>query len=211
MPHIGPKRTATAMGISDPSDRLQYLQGVLHTGTEQQVYNNYISQNPYTAPAPAPATPATPAQTPAQASAQTQQSAQDAFNQFANSAGMQFQLDTAHDAINNGYAGKGSLQSGAAMQAISDRSQDIALQNYFLPYMNLLGGQQGAGLQAGSAVAGVGTNAANTNAGINGQMGNAIGNNAANQGNLALANGQNQANMWANIGSSFGDILGALK
>ena len=242
MPHIGPKRTATAMGISDPSQRLDYLNTVFHTD-ERGIYNSYIQANPYNPPAvtqPAPATPAAP-QAPAArptydrgtetlaehqadmrawragqqgaapgATPSAANSAQSAFEQFANSAGMQFQQKEAANAINQNYAGAGALQSGAAMKAISDRAQQVALNNYFLPYMSLLGGQQGAGLQAGAAVAGVGTNASNTNANINAGMGNAIGQNAANIGNLALANGQNQANMWANLGSSFGNALGGL-
>jgi hypothetical protein len=137
--------------------------------------------------------------------------AQNAFEQFANSAGMQFQLKTAQDAINNGYAGSGALQSGAAMKEISDRSQDIALNNYFLPYMGLLSGQQSVGAGAAGAAAGVGTNFGNTAANINNAMGGVYQNQANNLGNLALANGQNQANMWAGLGSSFGNILGALK
>jgi hypothetical protein len=177
-----------------------------------QTWSNFIGSNPIKYAA-APATPATGGGGTGGGgnAGTTAQSAQNAFEQFANSAGMQFQLDTAHDAINNGYAGSGALQSGAAMKEISDRSQDIALNNYFLPYMGLLGGQQGAGLQAGGAIAGVGVNAANTNANISGQMGGAIGQNAANIGNLALAQGQNKANMWAGLGSSFGDILGGMK
>lgn len=170
---------------------------------------NAITAN---APAPAAPAPATPGAARRAANATTTpQSATAAFEQFANSAGMKFQQDQAASAINNGYAGAGALQSGAAMKAISDRSEDVALNNYFLPYMSLLGGQQSTGAGAAGAVAGVGANFGNTAAGINGNMGNAIQGGANNLGNLALANGQNQANMWANLGSSFGTALGAFK
>lgn len=183
----------------------QALANPQNTSLLQQI-GGAIAAAPPPTPTPTPAATPTPTATPAATT--SPQSAKKAFEQFANSAGMQFQLDTAYDAINNGYAGAGALQSGAAMKAISDRSQDIALNNYFLPYMGLLSGQQGVGASSGAAIAGVGSNFGNTAAGINANMGGAIGNNAANQGNLALAQGQNQANMWSNLGSSFGNMLG---
>ena len=133
-------------------------------------------------------------------------SAQQAFENFANSAGMQFQLKTAQDAINNGYAGAGSLQSGAAMKEISDRSQDIALNNYFLPYMGLLSGQQAVGAQSGAAVAGVGSNFGNTAANINANMGNAIQGGANSASAAAIARGNANAQMWGGIGSALGSV-----
>ena len=82
----------------------------------------------------------------------------DAFNNFLNSSGFQFQMDQGNKATNQGYAARGMLQSGAALKALQDRGQQTALNNYFLPYMNLLGQQQGVGLSGASAVAGVGQN-----------------------------------------------------
>lgn len=152
--------------------------------------------------APAPQAPQAPA------SSVTPASASDALNSFANSAGMQFQLQQGTNALNNHYAGRGALQSGAAMQAIQNFGQHTALDNYFMPFMGLLGGQQAVGAQAGSAVAGVGSNFGNTAAQINGQMGNAINNGAQNIGNLQLAAGQNRANMFGSIGGAIGNFAG---
>jgi hypothetical protein len=134
-----------------------------------------------------------------------------ALNNFANSAGMQFQQQEAGKAINHSAAGGGWLESGAALKALSDRSQDIALNNYFMPYMGLLGGQQAVGAGAASSIAGVGTNFGNTAAGINSQMGANIQNGANAASNAALLRGQANSNMWNTIGSSFGNIVGGIK
>jgi hypothetical protein len=140
-----------------------------------------------------------------------------ALNNFANSAGMQFQLQQGTNALNNMYAARGQLQSGAAMKAIQDYGQNTALQNYFMPYMSLLGGQQAVGAQAGSAVAGVGSSFGNTAAninsnfgnaatGINAGMGGAIGAGADSAANAALARG----GVAGQLGSSIGGALGSL-
>jgi hypothetical protein len=119
---------------------------------------------------------------------------------------MQFQLQQGTNALNNLYAGRGMLQSGAAMKGIQNYGQQTALNNYFMPYMGLLGGQQAVGAGAASSVAGVGANFGNTAANINSQMGNAINSGAQNIGNLQLANGQNQSNMWGSIGGALGGL-----
>jgi hypothetical protein len=176
---------------------------------------------PGAAPAAGGAAPAAPAATPQQS----------ALNNFANSAGMQFQLEQGTNAINNMYAGKGALNSGAAMKAISNYGQQTALNNYFMPYMSLLGGQQATGAQAGSAVAGVGSNFANTAAnimgnqaagaaninqnlgnattGINAGMGSAIGSGANAAAQHAYNNGAANAGMWGSIGGALGNFAGS--
>ena len=151
------------------------------------------------------------------APATTGQTAQQAMQNFANSAGMQFQLQQGTNALNNLYAAHGMLQSGAAMKGINNYAQQTALNNYFMPYMSLLGGQQAVGAGAASSVAGVGNNFANSvtginqglanaTTGINAGMGSAINSGAQNIGNLQLANGQNQANMWGTIGGALGGL-----
>jgi hypothetical protein len=127
-----------------------------------------------------------------------------AFNNFANSAGMQFQLQQGENAINNGYAAKGQLQSGAALKGLQNYGQQTALNNYFLPYLGLLGGQQATGAQAGSAIAGVGSNFGNTVSNIYGQQGNAIQSGANAASNAALLKGQANSNMWSGIASGLG-------
>jgi hypothetical protein len=164
---------------------------------------------PTATPAPAQVPTAAPTRGPAARSASSATNAlspQSAFNNFAHSAGMDFQLQQGTNALNNLYAARGVLQSGAAMKGISNYAQQTALQNYFLPYMNMVGGVSSQGLNAGSAIAGVGQNAANTAASINSNMGSSINAGAQNIGNLQLANGQNQANMWGRIGGALGSF-----
>ena len=181
-------------------------------------------------PAAGGATP--PGATPAASGAAAKTPQQSAFEQFANSAGMQFQLETGADAINNLYAGRGALQSGASAKALSDYAQQTAIQNYFMPYMSLLGGQQATGAQAGSAVAGVGSSFANTAAninsgaanaatginsglanattGINAGMGGAIGQGANAAAQHAYNNGAANAGMWGSIGGALGNFAGTM-
>ena len=140
------------------------------------------------------------------ATAITPITAQQALDNFANSAGMQFQLQQGENAINNGYAARGQLQSGAALKALQDYGQQTALNNYFMPYMGLLGGQQSVGAGAASSVAGVGQNFGNTAAAINGQMGNAIQGGADAAANAALLRGQANANLYGSIGSALGGL-----
>jgi hypothetical protein len=117
---------------------------------------------------------------------------------------MQFQQQQAANGLNNLYAGHSQLQSGAAMKAIPAYLQQQALNNYFMPYMGLLGGQQSTGAQAGSAIAGVGSAFGNTASGIYNGMGNAIQGGADSASNTALLRGQNNSNMWNGIGSALG-------
>jgi hypothetical protein len=129
-----------------------------------------------------------------------------AMNNFANSAGMQFQLQQGENAINNGYAAHEQLQSGAALKALQSYGQNTALNNYFMPYMSLLGGQQSTGAQAASATAGVGSNFSNTAAGINGQMAGYIGNGADAAANAAIARGYAGAQFGSTIGNALGQF-----
>lgn len=124
--------------------------------------------------------------------------AEKAFGQFRDSTGYDFRLKQGMDAVNSGYAGAGTVKSGAAMKGINDYGQGMASQE-FGNYMNALGNQQGIGLQAGSSIAGVSQNAANS-------MGQIYQQNGANQANAALLKAQNTGqalNSLANIGGSF--------
>jgi hypothetical protein len=147
--------------------------------------------------------------------------AQNALNNFANSAGMKFAEQQGANAVNNLYAAHGQLQSGAAAKAISNYIQNMALQNYFMPYMNYLTGQQAMGAQAASAIGGVGSsyggtvagmgqNYANAASNINNGMGNALGQGAINIGNAnanqAIIGGLANANLGSAIGSGLGQI-----
>lgn len=154
---------------------------------------------PGATPTPTPAPTTRPATTPTATPASAMQN-------FANSAGMQFQLKQGANAINNLYAAHGQLQSGAAAKAIQSYGQNTALQNYFMPYMSMVNGVSQQGLGSGSAIAGVGSSFGNTAAGINGQMGNAYQNGADSAANAAIARGYGQAQLWNTVGNQVGNI-----
>jgi hypothetical protein len=117
-----------------------------------------------------------------------QQAANSAFDIFRNSTGYQFRLGEGANALNSQYAGRGTLQSGAAAKALQEYGQNFA-SNEFGNYMGYLGNQQGVGLSGASALAGVGQNYANSVMANNNNAGNSV-------ANAALAKGAN--NPWAN-------------
>lgn len=129
-----------------------------------------------------------------------QQAANSAFDIFKNSTGYQFRVNEGNRALNSGWAGAGTLQSGAAMRAAQDFGQNIASAE-FGNYMGYLGNQQGVGLSGASAVAGVGQNYANNVSANNNQAASAIGNAA-----LYRANNNPFANALGSIG---GGLMGA--
>lgn len=131
-----------------------------------------------------------------------QSQAEDAFQTFRDNTGYQFRVNEATDAVSSLYSGSGMLQSGAAMQGLASRIGQEA-DNTFMGYAGLLSGQQGTGLQAAGAQAGVGVNYANSAASINQANANALSNAAA-----ARANNNNA--LVAGIGGSFTNALGAL-
>lgn len=130
----------------------------------------------------------------------TQPTAQQAFDTFRNSTGYQFRLNQGLNALNSGYAGAGTIKSGAAMKGAVDYGQGMASQE-FGNYLNALGNQQGVGLQAGSALAGVGQNMANS-------LGQIYMTNGENQANAALLKGKNTSNMFNSIGSILTKTIG---
>ena len=127
-----------------------------------------------------------------------QEAAESAFDIFRNSTGYQFRVNEGQDSLNSGFGASGTLQSGAALKALDDYRQNMA-SNEFGNYMGYLGNQQGVGLSAGSALAGVGQNYANSMAANNNNAASAI-------GNAALVKGQN--NPFANaLGMIGGGLL----
>lgn len=138
--------------------------------------------------------------TPVQPSAQQQY--QNAFDNYRNSTGYQFRLNQGLNAVNSGYAGAGTVKSGAAMKAINDYGQGMASQE-FGNYLAALGNQQGLGLSAASAQAGVGQNYANS-------LSNIYQANAGNQANAALLKSQNMGQALNTVGMIGGNLLGSM-
>lgn len=126
----------------------------------------------------------------------------DAFQRFLTSDGYQFRLGQGMDAINKGYAARGTLQSGAAMKALNAYGQDQA-SSEFGKYLGYLTGQQQVGLGATNAVMGVGTNYANAVSANNNNAGDAA-------ANAALARGNANAGMYSSIAGGIGNALGSL-
>ena len=124
--------------------------------------------------------------------------ARKAFNAFKNSTGYKFRVNQGMDALNQGYAAKGALRSGAAMKDFMQFGQGIA-SDEFGRYLGYLGGQQGTGLSGASAIAGVSQNAMNAMTQNN--------NNAADAAsNAALMRGTATQNMWGNVGNALGNL-----
>lgn len=117
----------------------------------------------------------------------TTDAARAAFDQFRNSTGYQFRLGQGMDAVNSGYAGAGTLKSGAALKAINEYGQNFA-SNEFGNYMGMLGNQQALGANAASAQAGVSQNMGNSLAQIAMNRGDNAANAALSKTN-GLANG----------------------
>lgn len=128
--------------------------------------------------------------------------AQNAFSQYLNSSGYKFRLGEGINALNAGYAGSGTLQSGAAVKAALKYGQDYA-SNEFGNYLGYLGNQQGVGLTGANALAGVGTNYANSAANINSSTANALTNSA-----VAKANNTNA--MLGGFANSAGNVAGTI-
>jgi hypothetical protein len=118
----------------------------------------------------------------------TTQNAQDAFGKYIKNSDYGFQFGQGSNALNSGYAGAGTLQSGAAMKAMEKFRQDLQ-SGYRTEYMGALGNQQGVGLSGASALAGVSQNFANTMTNNNNSAGNALANAALAKGNSGLGNG----------------------
>ena len=122
---------------------------------------------------------------------QTGQSAQDAANNaydiFKSSTNYQGRLKEGGNALNSMWAGAGSVKSGAAGKSFEKFGQDYA-SNELMNYMSLLGNQQGVGLGAASAQAGVGQNYVNTISANNNNAGTAAANAALTKGNNSFGN-----------------------
>lgn len=113
-----------------------------------------------------------------------QTAANRAFGQYRDSTGYQFQLDEGNRAMDRTAAARGGLQSGAALKAGQRYGQQLG-SSAFQTYLNNLYQQQGVGLSATNAVAGVGTNFANAVGANNNNAADATGNAAlANAGNM---------------------------
>lgn len=129
-----------------------------------------------------------------------QQAQNAAFDNFRNSTGYQFRLGEGMNALNSGFAGAGTIKSGAAMKEALKYGQNFA-SNEFGNYLNMLNNQASRGMGAASAQAGVSQSLGNNLANIQMQQGD-------NLANAALAKSQNTANALNSIGMIGANIFG---
>lgn len=132
--------------------------------------------------------------------------AQDAFRQFQAGTGYQTTLNEALGSVNSNAYARGMGDSGATMKALQDRAGQVA-QGSFGQYAGLLGNQQGVGLSAASALAGVGQGYANSVSANNNASATAQGNaalNTAGQVNGILNNVTGLLAYQNGLGSSYG-------
>jgi hypothetical protein len=106
-----------------------------------------------------------------------------AFKSFIENSDYGFKFGEGANTVNSGYAGAGTLQSGAAMRDLEQFRQNLQ-SGYRGEFNSLLANQQAVGLGAGSALAGVGQNYVNTVSGNNQSAADAV-------SNAALIKGQN--------------------
>lgn len=129
-----------------------------------------------------------------------------ALNNFRNSAGYQDQFAEGQRAVTTALGNRGLLDSGAAQKALVKYGTYQANQSLG-DYLNRLVQQQGVGLSAASAQAGVGQNYANAVSANNSNAANAAANAAlSNAGNInsVLQSGVSAYGFSQGMGSSYG-------
>ena len=110
-------------------------------------------------------------------------SSRSAFANYIANSDYGFQQQEGGNAVNSGYAGSGTVQSGAAMKALEKYRQNLQ-SGYRQQFASGVANQQGVGLQAGGALAGVATNFGNTIAASNTAASDARANAALSQQNV---------------------------
>lgn len=131
--------------------------------------------------------------------AQPAQNAGDPFKQYIANSDYAFQFGEGANRVNSGYAGAGTLQSGAAMKALEGYRQNLQ-SGYRDQWAQGVANQQGVGLAGASALAGVGQNYVNTVSANNNNAGSAA-------ANALLMKGQNNP-LAAGLGAAGGAYVG---
>lgn len=114
-----------------------------------------------------------------------------ADNAFTTSPGYQFRLNQGVNALDQGAANGGTLNSGAQAKALTDYGQNAGSAEYG-NYFNRLMGLAGGGASATGQAVGVGQNYAD------------------NSSNITLGQGQQQASAYTGIGNNISNTAGGL-
>jgi hypothetical protein len=126
--------------------------------------------------------------------------ANDAFRGYIGSSDYAFNMGEGANALNSGYAARGLLNSGAAQKGLERFRQNLQA-GYRNEYLGQLGNQQGVGLSAGNALAGVGTNFANAMSANNNALAGA-------RGNAALVGAANNNALFGTAANALGYLGG---
>lgn len=107
------------------------------------------------------------------------------YQGFTATPGYQFRVDEGNNAINAMAGARGGLVSGATMQALQERGQNLATEEYG-NYMNRLSGLTGMGMSAAGNQASAGANYASGASNALANQGNAQAAGAIGQGNALM-------------------------
>lgn len=119
---------------------------------------------------------------------------QQAFQNWRDSTGYKFQLQSGSDAVATNKAAQGLLRSGSALKGLDQYGQNLG-STTFQTYLGNLTGQQGVGLNATNALA-------NLNASAGSQKSNLYANEGSQFANLATGYGQNSASLNTTLGNA---------
>lgn len=126
-----------------------------------------------------------------------------AFNNYLNSTGYQFQLKSGQDAIGSSMAAKGLLNSGATAKALTKYGNDLGASS-FGNYFSQLGTVSAAGANSAQTKA-------NSRLGVASQGANITAQSGANQANYDWKGITGQYNAYGNAASSVGSsLMGAI-
>lgn len=125
---------------------------------------------------------------------------QQAFQNYQDSTGHQFRLQTGTNALQTSAAARGMLKSGATLKALDQYGQNLGTQD-FQGYLGNLAGQQALGPGASNTLANISTNTASAISGNNDSQASAT-------ANAALAGAQNTNQLINSANSVFANALG---
>lgn len=124
-----------------------------------------------------------------------------ALDNYANSAGLDYQIQQGNRAINASAAARGNLHSGATLKALQDRGQQIGA-TYFDRYLTQLQNVSQQGLGGANALAGVGSGYANAVSANNDSAASAV-------GNAALSSAANTNTLLGSLAQTGGYLAGS--
>lgn len=183
---VNPSIMARVSNIQDPTERLAALEPLLQR-VDRQAYGQFMARNPRHTAANAQFT-----------APMASGNAMAAFDTFRNSSAYDWRLSQGIKAQQQGMGALGAFDSGATRKALTEYGQNFG-SNELGNWMDRLSQQQGFGLGAASALAGVSQNMAGSVMNSNNQAASAT-------GNAALIRGAANQNMYGQIAGALGGL-----